>query len=428
MNLHSKFSPSAAHRWLNCPASMWLEQDLPDVGNSAHAELGTAAHFLAAECLMHEQNADEVLNCWIGIQAHVAYWLDPDVDANPKRYRVDLEMATNTQAYLDAVRSQAEGNQLLVEQRVDFSEFTGQPNSFGTADAIVLTPTEIQVHDLKYGQGVRVSADNNEQLKLYALGAIQEYSLLGDFSQVRMLIHQPRLGAVSEEVMQLDELLAWGEAVKRAVVGIVGLNAGLDSGEIGLDELSNHAKPSIKACHWCKAKASCIAAERQHLQSIIGEFDDVKQIELVPAIEAAIADVPNADNARLSRLYAASTLIRNWLDAVDEAVYSKMLAGENIPDFKLVAGRKGARKWADDAQAEAMLKSMRLKVDEMYDLKLISPTTAEKLKKSEVIGPRQWAKVEALFVQSAAKPAVVPVSDKRPALDVNPINDFDNIA
>lgn len=410
---------------------MWMEKDLADTGSSSHADLGTAAHFLASESL--EQNRDAAFfigqSIWIDTKGQ-AHWSDLSPEAiKYAGFGVEQEMADFVQKYLDAVRSQAEGNQLLVEQRVDFSEFTGQPNSFGTADAIVLTPNEIQVHDLKYGQGVRVIAENNEQLKLYALGAIQEYSLLGDFSQVRMVIHQPRLYAVSEDVISVDDLLAWGKDVQHTCKAIASLNDGLDCGDVGaIKDLQAFTVPGEKQCHWCKAKASCPALAKFALETVIGEFDDLDQVELTPAVEAAIAEVPNVENARLSQMYAASNMIKAWLDAVDQAVYSKMLAGENIPNFKLVAGRKGSRKWADDAEAEATLKAMRLKVDQMYDFKLISPTTAEKLKKSEVIGPRQWPKIESLFVQSEAKPAVVHVSDKRAALDLNPVNDFDNIA
>ncbi|MFX6357412.1 DUF2800 domain-containing protein, partial [Acinetobacter baumannii] len=87
-------------------------------------------------------------------------------------FTVDAEMVENVQVYLDAVRAQAEGNELLVEQRVDFSEFIGVEGSFGTSDVVILTETEIQVHDLKYGKGVKVDAEENEQTSLYGLGAL----------------------------------------------------------------------------------------------------------------------------------------------------------------------------------------------------------------------------------------------------------------
>ena len=97
-------------------------------------------------------------------------------------------------------------------------------------------------------------------------------------------------------------------------------------------------------------------------------------------------------------------------------VERRLLAGDAVPGFKVVQGKRGNRAWGNAAEAEEMLKGMRLKVEEMYDLKLISPTSAEKLVKAEVIGPRQWTKVKALITQSDGKPSVAPVSDPRAAL------------
>ncbi|WP_442892227.1 DUF2800 domain-containing protein [Acinetobacter sp. 102] len=144
-------------------------------------------------------------------------------------------------------------------------------------------------------------------------------------------------------------------------------------------------------------------------------------------IAQATEQVANHENTKLGQLYAAIPLLESWIKAIDSAVHQKLHAGEQVQGFKLVAGRQGSRTWADAEEAEKMLKSMRLKTEEMYDLKLISPTTAEKLKKAEVIGPRQWTKVEALITRADGKATVAPISDKRPALDVNPQNDFEDL-
>jgi hypothetical protein len=78
----------------------------------------------------------------------------------------------------------------------------------------------------------------------------------------------------------------------------------------------------------------------------------------------------------------------------------------------------GNRKWADVEEAEATLKAFRLKTEEMYDLSLISPTTAEKLVGNKTIGPRQWKKLLPLITRAEGQPSVAPESDKRPALVV----------
>ncbi|QHI17212.1 DUF2800 domain-containing protein [Acinetobacter haemolyticus] len=427
MTSHAKLSPSAAHRWMHCAGSMILEKDIPDA-TSEHADLGTAAHFLASESLEQGKNATDFLNQQIQLTNGVASWASQTESTGQSFFTVDLEMSENVQKYLDAVRSQANGNQLLVEQRVEFSNYINSENAFGTSDAVVLTDTEIQIHDLKYGRGVKVSAENNEQLKLYALGALNEFGLLGDFQQVRMVIHQPRLGYMSEDVCTIEELEAFAQEAKSSAEYIRCLEVGLGEGDMGaIADFESSFNPGEKQCQWCKAKATCEALAKHNLQTILGEFDDLTQVDLQAELPQATAQVANHENDKLGKLYAAIPLLESWIKAIDSAVHQKLHAGETVEGFKLVQGKQGNRTWANAEEAEALLKSMRLKTEEMYDLKLISPTTAEKLKKAEVIGPRQWTKVEALITRADGKPTVAPENDKRPALDVNPQNDFDDL-
>ena len=428
MTSHAKLSPSAAHRWMHCAGSMILEKDIPD-STSEHADLGTAAHFLASESLEQGKNATDFLNRQIYIKDGAAHWSDIDEQVKLSSYfTVDLEMTENVQVYLDAVRSQAEGNELLVEQRVEFSNYINSENAFGTSDAVVLTADEIQIHDLKYGRGVKVDAENNEQLKLYGLGALNEFGLIGDYKQVRMVIHQPRLGYMSEAVCTIEELEAFAQEAKTSAEYIRCLEVGLDEGDGGaIADFEGSFNPGEKQCQWCKAKANCEALAKHNLQTVLGDFDDLTQVDLQADIAHATEQVANHENDKLGQLYAAIPLLESWIKAIDSAVHQKLHAGEPVQGFKLVAGRQGARTWANPEEAEKMLKSMRLKTEEMYDLKLISPTTAEKLKKAEVIGPRQWTKVEALITRADCKATVAPISDKRPALDVNPQNDFEDL-
>lgn len=419
MTSHAKLSPSSAHRWIPCPASIFLEKDLPNT-SSEHADLGTVAHFLASESLEQNKNALDFLDRQVWLADGYARWSDLDEKMLLDNYfTIDAEMCENVQKYLDAVRSQAEGNQLLVEQRVDFSESLGTDNAFGTSDAIILTDTEIQVHDLKYGKGVQVFAENNEQLQLYALGALSEYSLFGDFTQVRMVIHQPRLDHVSEAVLPVEDIHAFAEKAKVSVTRIQAI-------EIGADP-NNYAVAGEKQCYWCKAKATCPTLQQYAFEIIVGDFEDLSQLDLEVDITNATAQVADLENEILAKHYAAIPLIKLWIDATETRVYQKKLHGEDVPGFKLVQGRKGNRAWSNPEEAETLLKSMRLKTEQMYDLKLISPTTAEKLMESDVIGPRQWSKVKNLITQSDGKPTVVPTSDKRPALVTNSINDFEDL-
>lgn len=421
MTSHAKLSPSSAHRWLNCAGSMILEKDFPD-SSSEHAELGTAAHFLASECLEQGKDATDFLNRQIYLVNGVAHWWErPETINISTFYTVDLEMTENIQKYLDAVRSQSEGNQLLVEQRVSFGSRIGSENAFGTADAIILTADEIQVHDLKYGRGVKVDATGNEQLNLYGLGALEEFGMFGDYKQVRKVIHQPRIGHYSEEVVTIAELEEFEQEVKKGVAHIRALEIGLEDGDGGaIADFEGSFNPGEKQCQWCKAKAVCPALANHLMETMLGEFENLDEVELQTAVPEATAQIVSYENDRLSKFYAAIPLFENWIKAVDAAVHEKLHAGEVVPGFKLVEGRKGSRKWSDDKEAEELFKSMRLKTEQMYDLKVISPTTAAKLQKENIIGPRQWSKVEALITQNDGKPTVAAESDKRPALDMTP--------
>lgn len=427
MTTHAKLSPSSAHRWMNCAGSMILEKDIPD-SSSEHADEGTAAHFLASECLEQGKNATDFLNQVIQITNGNASWAERTEEVGHSFFTVDLEMTEYIQKYLDAVRSQAEGNELLVEQRVNFSEVIGAENAFGTSDVVILTPDEIQVHDLKYGRGVKVNAVANEQLKLYGLGALNDFGMFGDYKRVRQVIHQPRLGHYSEAVYTVEELQEFGREAKYQAQMIRSLEEGLECGDGGaIADFEASFAPGEKQCQWCKAKANCPSLEKHVMQTVLGDFEDLDAVDVNAQIDTATGEVSKIENDRLGYLFSAVPLIEGWIKAVSSAVHSKLHQGESVPGFKMVQGKQGNRAWSNAEEAEQLLKSMRLKTEQMYDLKLISPTVAEKLQKAEVIGPRQWSKVENLITRADGKPTVVPETDKRPALNINPQNDFENL-
>lgn len=380
MSTHAQLSPSSAVRWMACPGSVALCKDLVDAG-SKFADEGTDAHELAALCLETTTEAKAYEGRVMG-----------------KGFPVTAEMVLAVQDYLDYVRAvvTATNGQLLIEQRLPISGLTGEADAHGTSDVVILAGDELIVVDLKYGRGLAVAADENPQLQIYALAAYQEFSLVGDFSTVRMVIHQPRLGAVSEWSQTADELLAFGKEVEMAAATTRMLDAPLH--------------PTDKGCKFCKAKATCssLRGEVLHL------FDTVK-----PGV-ASMSDLAVA--------VSKADLIEGWIKAVRAEVETQLLAGVAVPGFKIVQGKRGNRAWGDKAEAEALLKSMRVPHDQMYDYSVISPTTAEKLAKSDVIGPRQWPKVQALITQSEGKPSVAPESDKRPALVMSAVlTDFDDV-
>ncbi|EPK0080774.1 DUF2800 domain-containing protein [Klebsiella aerogenes] len=398
-DVHARLSPSSAHRWMRCPGSLALESTQPDK-SSAFAEEGTRAHELA----------EKILNGRLQGFEHQG--------------GTDPEMHDYVLRYVDAVWTLAEGNELMVEQRVDFSHIVGVENSFGTADAVVIVGNELQIHDLKYGRGVQVDAEQNEQLQLYALGALEQFNLLYDFDSVRLFIHQPRLNHVSEWALSVEELEAFGQRAQEAAANVIVMFNIAECEGVNTLPLENFT-PGEKQCRFCKASAICTAREQFHMQTVAGDFDDLTA-PVSELITNAIARVPMLTNEQLAEIYGQADFLESWLKAIRDRVNSELNAGHPVPGFKLVTGKQGNRTWRNEVEAEDLLKSFRLKQDQMYSQKVISPTQAEKLLKKE--SPRRWTKVEALITRSDGKPTIAPESDPRPALNVNPVNDFDDVS
>lgn len=406
---HSKFSASSSHRWMTCPGSMVLESTQPN-SSSSYADEGSAAHWVASEVLLGKLTlADAVGQDW---------W----PSEGGKAVRITQDMCAHVQTYIDTVKTY--GGELLVEQRVHYHNWLGckKDEAFGTSDAVIMDGDLITIVDLKFGMGVRVFAEENPQLMLYALGALYEFEMLGDFKRARMVISQPRLGHHDEWECDVAEIHAFAARAKAAVAEVQ--SAGK------LEALALYSKLHVdeEACRFCKAKAVCpaLAAEVREVvtlgsENIVDDFDSLT--------EDTIASAPDLSDDELRQKMAAVPLLEMFSTAVRAEMERRLFAGGDPQSlgFKLVEGKRGNRAWSDCEAALEAMKSMRLKHEDIYSYSLNGPAPMEKLLKKE--NPRRWATLQALIVQPEGRPHVAPVSDRRPALSITPTaDDFDDVS
>lgn len=384
MSQHARLSASSAHRWMACPGSLALEESLPKgqrEQSSKYADEGTAAHELASLALEKNESCAVV----VATNDHPAW---------------TLEMARDVQPYVDLVREMATGHALFIEQRVDYSIAIGVRDSFGTADAIILTSdnTELMIVDLKFGRGVEVSAEENEQLMLYALGAIETYDTIIEkdkLKRIRLVISQPRLGAVSEWDCGMGYLEAFRQDAAKAA------SKTIEGGTI--------YNPGEDQCRFCKAAGICPALANKIEEVIDVAFDNLDEPLPIPT-----------DNRLLALKMSAIGMIEDWCTAIRAAVEAQLIQGQAVPGYKLVQGKMGNRKWSDEREVEKLFKSWDLKSEDIYDMTLISPTVAEKLLKKT---STRWKVLVDLITRTEGKPSVALESDRRPALSVTPVSE-----
>ncbi len=378
---HALLSPSAAHRWMNCTASPLLEKDVQDT-SSAFAEEGTLAHAYCAR----------KLKAFLGLDTADE---DREIAELDGKYHT-REMDEHTDTYraivlekFNAARERTRDAQLLVEVRLDFGRYI--PEAFGTSDAVIIADGVMEVIDFKYGKGVRVSAVENPQMKIYALGAWDRFNFEYNISKVRMTIVQPRIDNLSEFETGAGDLVRWAE-----------------------DELRPKAEEAYAGgkqrpgewCRFCKVKAGCKAlaaaclnAQRAHADPrLIGKEDMERDIlPLLPTF-------------------------KTWLSGVEEYSLRQALDGVQYKGFKVVEGRS-VRKIADPgAVMELLDREGFARETYLKPAELRAITDLERL-----IGRKRFGTLCADYIiKPQGKPALVPESDKRPALN-RAADDFSGI-
>lgn len=372
---HAKLSPSSAHRWMHCPGSVSLEAALDGaVEYSEAAAEGTVFHSLIEDCLRLGLEPKDFLDEVRVVDGHTI--------------KIDLSMVQHAQDGLDYLSALPEA-ELFMEQRISLDRWL--PGQFGTLDIGLIGEGWIGVWDWKYGRGIPVSPENNEQLMLYALGfwdTVARHKT--DAMEINLFIFQPRIkGAGGCWVVPLEELLSFGEKVEKA----------------GKATQAKSPKffASEEVCRFCDAKSICDEYQRHNLALIGLVFEDLDSPEL------ELSEPQSMTLSRCATVVKNTSNINTWLDVVYARVLGEALAGEETPGVKLVHGRKGNRYWTDEEVVSGLIEK-ELGAD-AYIKKLISPTEAEKRLSSDV-----WGGVRAWIDQAEAKPILVDEKDKRSAI------------
>ena len=368
---HAKLSPSSAERWINCPPSVKLSERFPNT-TSPYAEEGSCAHRVAEIILQRDLGMlprDEAGTLLEEAEMSLYYTKD---------------MPDNLLPYTDYVSSHAVGADFIgLEERLNVSDWV--PEGYGTGDAVIIKDGVLEVIDLKYGQGVPVSATNNPQFRLYGLGAIYEWYALYPFDAVRCTVIQPRLDSISSEDLSVAGLLAWAENVVKPAA----LLAAEGKGEYC----------SGDHCRWCKAKAVCRKRAEDNMALARYEFAE-------PALltNEGIADIlPSADN------------LEKWIKDINAYALDQALnQGVNYHGYKVVEGRSN-RKIVKEDEAVQILTDNGVVEDSLYIRKLIGIPGMEK-----AVGKRRLTELlKDHIVKEPGAPALVRETDKRPAIRSN---------
>lgn len=369
---HALLSASSAERWLACPPSAMAAEAYADQDTEFTQE-GTQAHEVAEHVTRHRSE-------------------DIDWQTQVWPTYVTPEMVECAQGYADYIQEQIRDDNALVllETRVDFSPWV--PGGFGTADCIIIQGSTMDVIDYKYGKGVPVSAVDNPQEKCYGLGALNDYGFAYDIETVRLHIYQPRINNVSVYETTAADLLAWGESIKPTAAQAA------------------KGKGKYAAGAWCKFCPH--AGKCRKLTEICSQYVESHGLRV---------KIPTLAPHEVAEILAMEPLVSLWLKRVKDQALANMLSGEQIPGYKVVAGKPGNRKWTDELQVLATLEGAGYSKETVTETKLLSPAGMDK-----VLGKKKAAELlEQLTDRAPGAPTIALETDKRPAYSV--ADDFDDL-
>ena len=379
---HAILSASSSHKWLVCTPSARLEEQFPN-RTSSYMEEGTLAHEIAEF---------KVRN----------YFLEPIPKATytrrlnkfKKEEHFDIEMLTHTDTYLEYIKGEAMRTNtrpfIAVEQKVDFSKYV--PEGFGTVDCILISGDTLQVIDFKYGKGVMVDAEENPQMKLYALGVLEQYGMFYPVQKIKLSIVQPRLDSISEFETTLEKLLDWGNNTVKPQA---------DKAFMGLGDYVQGAH-----CKFCKAKGAC-------------EFranENIKGIDAIPKSNGLLT------SEQVGEFLTKTDGVEQWIKDLKSYALEELLKGKDIPGWKAVEG-KSNRKLVNVDKAFEILEANGYNQAILYEKKPLTLTQLEK-----VVGKTKLTQAIGDYIEKPkGAPTLAKASDKRMPYRVSAVEEFKDL-
>ena len=365
---HSPLGPSGAHRWMECPGSVELQQKMPKEESSPFAEEGTLAHKMAEEILTS---------------------IEPT-------WEYDVEMKWHVMKYVEEIRSidKVCDSPIHIEGIVTLHSI--DQRMYGTVDAYQYSSENntLYVTDLKYGKGIEVSAENNPQLMYYALCAMERYK---DTEHIILTIVQPRIdnNQIKRTWVDGKEIEVFKNLLIKAVKNV--------------ELYPNRYNAGDKQCKWCTASAIC-PAQSQSFAAITAM--DAREEKVIPPI------IQEMTLEMVGHVYENRKMLSKWLDDVTNYAQDRLRGGDEVPGAKLVMQRKN-RIIKNKDEAKKVLQKKRYRVKDICELKLKSPA------KLEAAGIPKSV-VDELSIIPNGKLVIAPESDKRVAENVKPFQ-FDKI-